>query len=209
MLMRFLRGFMKMVHQKNSKLLVVCGPSGSGKSTLLLKLFDEFADKFGFSVSHTTRPPRNFEVDGQHYHFTTKEEMQACIDRGEFLEHAVFSNNMYGTSLSAVQAVLKSGKVCVLDIDTQGVMQVKKITSLKPVYVFIKPPSIQELEARLRKRASESESTLKSRLSTAEQEINYGETPGNFDFVIVNDSLDKTYAAFKDFIFKSLDIKKD
>jgi len=86
----------KMV-QQNSRLLVVCGPSGSGKSTLLRKLFDEFPDKFGFSVSHTTRAPRRFEVDGQHYNFTTKEQMQAAIDRGEFLEHAVFSNNMYGT----------------------------------------------------------------------------------------------------------------
>lgn len=83
--------------QQNSRLLMVCGPSGSGKSTLLRKLFDEYPDKFGFSVSHTTRPPRRFEVDGQHYHFVTKEQMQAAIDRGEFLEHAVFSGNMYGT----------------------------------------------------------------------------------------------------------------
>jgi guanylate kinase len=83
--------------QQNNRLLLVCGPSGSGKSTLLRKLFDEYPDKFGFSVSHTTRSPRRFEVDGQHYHFTTKEMMQQAIDRGEFLEHAVFSNNMYGT----------------------------------------------------------------------------------------------------------------
>lgn len=83
--------------RQNSRLLVVCGPSGSGKSTLLRKLFDEYPDKFGFSVSHTTRSPRRFEVDGQHYHFNTKDQMQAAIDRGEFLEHAIFSNNMYGT----------------------------------------------------------------------------------------------------------------
>ncbi|XP_050538159.1 uncharacterized protein LOC126903744 isoform X2 [Daktulosphaira vitifoliae] len=195
---------MKMVHQK-SKVLVVCGPSGSGKSTLLRKLFDEFPEKFGFSVSHTTRGPRCFEVDGQHYYFTTKDEMQAAIKRGEFLEHAVFSDNMYGTSLKAVENVQKSGKICVLDIDTQGVMQVKKIHSLKPIYVFIKPPSINELEVRLRKRASESENTLQTRLNAAQQEIAYGEIPGNFDIIIVNDSLDKTYAVFKDFVMKSLD----
>lgn len=199
--------------RQNSRLLVVCGPSGTGKSTLLRKLFDEYPDKFGFSVSHTTRSPRRFETDGQHYHFVTKEQMQAAIDRGEFLEHAVFSNNMYGTrynvyymilislfallyistyfahlmtfvllfyilkmfySLEAVQKVQKSGKICVLDIDMQGVIQIKKVPSLKPVGVFIKPPSIGELEIRLRRRASESEDSLRARLNAAQQEINYG-----------------------------------
>ena len=77
--------------------LVLCGPSGSGKSSLLRLLFEEFPDKFGFSVSHTTRAPRPGEIDGKHYHFTTKEEMTAAIMRGEFIESATFSNNMYGT----------------------------------------------------------------------------------------------------------------
>ncbi|XP_027846599.1 uncharacterized protein LOC114126787 isoform X1 [Aphis gossypii] len=194
----------KMVRQ-NSRLLVVCGPSGSGKSTLLRKLFDEYPDKFGFSVSHTTRSPRRFEVDGQHYHFTTKDQMQASIDRGDFLEHAVFSNHMYGTSLQAVQNVQKSGKICVLDIDMQGVIQIKKIASLKPVSVFVKPPSIGELEIRLRRRNSESEDNLRARLNVAQQEINYGETPGNFDCIIINESLDKAYNAFKEFVLKSFE----
>lgn len=82
---------------RNLKALVLCGPSGAGKSTLLRRLFDDFPDKFGFSVSHTTRSPRPGEVNGQHYHFTTKEEMEASVAKGEFLESAVFSNNMYGT----------------------------------------------------------------------------------------------------------------
>ncbi|XP_060861249.1 uncharacterized protein LOC132938432 isoform X2 [Metopolophium dirhodum] len=194
----------KMVRQ-NSRLLVVCGPSGSGKSTLLRKLFDEYPDKFGFSVSHTTRSPRRFEVDGQHYHFTTKDQMQAAIDRGEFLEHAIFSNNMYGTSLKAVQNVQKSGKICVLDIDMQGVIQIKKVANLKPVGVFVKPPSIGELEIRLRRRNSESEDNLRARLNVAQQEINYGETPGNFDCIIINESLDKAYNVFKEFVLKSFE----
>ncbi|VVC39555.1 Hypothetical protein CINCED_3A023991 [Cinara cedri] len=191
--------------RQNCGLLVVCGPSGVGKSTLLRKLFDEYPDKFGFSVSHTTRSPRIHEVDGQHYHFTTKEQMQAAIDRGEFLEHAVFSNNMYGTSLNAVQTVQKLGKICVLDIDMQGVIQIKKVPNLKPVGVFIKPPSIGELEVRLRRRASESEASLRARLNAAQQEINYGETPGNFDYIITNESLDKAYNAFKEFVLKSFE----
>lgn len=92
--------------RQNSRLLLVCGPSGTGKSTLLRKLFDEYPDKFGFSVSHTTRSPRRFETDGQHYHFVTKDQMQAAIDRGEFLEHAVFSNNMYGTRYNVYYVIL-------------------------------------------------------------------------------------------------------
>lgn len=85
-----------MVHS-GLKALIICGPSGSGKSTLLRRLFDDFPDKFGFSVSHTTRNPRPGEVNGLHYHFTTREEMEAAVQSGEFLESAVFANNMYGT----------------------------------------------------------------------------------------------------------------
>lgn len=104
--------------RQNCRLLMVCGPSGSGKSTLLRKLFDEYPDKFGFSVSHTTRSPRRFEVNGQHYHFVTKEQMQAAIERGEFLEHAVFSNNMYGTRYTMVTSVCISVLQCYLVIVT-------------------------------------------------------------------------------------------
>lgn len=86
----------RMVHS-NLKALVLCGPSGSGKSTLLRRLFDDFPEKFGFSVSHTTRSPRPGEVNGLHYHFTTRGEMEAAIENSEFLESAVYSNNTYGT----------------------------------------------------------------------------------------------------------------
>jgi len=85
-----------MVH-RGFKALVLCGPSGSGKSTLLRRLFDDFPDKFGFSVSHTTRSPRQGEVNGQHYHFISREDMEVAIKNGEFLESATFSGNMYGT----------------------------------------------------------------------------------------------------------------
>nr|CAD7261769.1 unnamed protein product [Timema shepardi] len=153
--------------------LVFCGPSGSGKSTLIRRLFDEFPEQFGFSVSHTTRQPRPGEVDGKHYHFTTKETMKEAIARGEFLESAEFSNNLYGTSKKAVEEVTQSGHVCVLDIDVQGVKQVKE-KDINAIYVFVSPPSLAELEKRLRGRNTETEESLQRRLAVAKQEMNYG-----------------------------------
>ncbi|KAJ9574352.1 hypothetical protein L9F63_026000, partial [Diploptera punctata] len=200
--LRTFPGLSRMVHQ-GPRPLVICGPSGSGKSTLLQRLFGEFPSKFGFSVSHTTRNPRSGEVDGKHYHFTTREAMTEAIGRGEFLETAEFSKNMYGTSKAAVQSVMSEGKVCVLDIEVQGVKQVKQ-TDLNPLYVFIMPPSMEELERRLRDRGTETEESLQRRLNTAKTEIEYGQTPGNFDLVVVNNSLDKAYSSLREFVLKEL-----
>eukprot|EP00088_Acartia_fossae_P010556 TRINITY_DN15284_c0_g1_i1.p1 TRINITY_DN15284_c0_g1~~TRINITY_DN15284_c0_g1_i1.p1 ORF type:complete len:239 (+),score=57.83 TRINITY_DN15284_c0_g1_i1:93-809(+) len=184
--------------------LVLCGPSGSGKSTVLKKLIGEYEDCFGFSVSHTTRNPRPGEQDGKDYHFVTRDTMKDLIAKGAFIEHAEFSGNMYGTSKDAVQHVLKSGKICILDIDVQGVKSVKN-TDLKPKYVFIKPPSLEVLEERLRGRGTETEESLNKRLSAAASELEYGETEGNFDIIIVNDEVDKAYAALKQFVIQDLD----
>ncbi|KAF2902703.1 hypothetical protein ILUMI_03482 [Ignelater luminosus] len=181
------------------KPLILCGPSGSGKSTLLRRLMDDFPDKFGFSVSHTTRQPRSGEENGVHYHFVTVDEMQSDVSEGKFIEWAKFSGNMYGTSKAAVETVRKKGKVCVLDIDVQGVIQVKK-TSLDPWYVFVKPPSLESLEQRLRLRNSETEHSLNQRLQVATDEMKYGETPGNFDVIIVNDNLEHAYEQLKEFV---------
>ncbi|XP_043793423.1 guanylate kinase isoform X2 [Apis laboriosa] len=183
--------------------LVLCGPSGSGKSTLIKKLFEEFPDTFGYSVSHTTRAPRPGEEDGKHYHFTTKEKMQKQIEQDEFIETAIFSGNMYGTSKRAVEEVQQMGKVCVLDIEIQGVEQVKR-SSLDPLYIFIKPPSIEELEKRLRARKTETEDVLKQRLSIAKVEMEYGEKTGNFDIVIENDNFSKAYNILKEFVMSNL-----
>uniref|UniRef100_A0A1B6DS88 guanylate kinase n=2 Tax=Clastoptera arizonana TaxID=38151 RepID=A0A1B6DS88_9HEMI len=190
--------------RRGPRVLVLSGPSGSGKSSLLRLLFEEFPEKFGFSVSHTTRNPRPGEEDGKHYHFTTKEYMEAAVARGDFIESAVFSNNMYGTSVAAVKDVCKTGKVCVLDIDIQGVKQLKQ-TNLDPILLFIKPPSMTELEKRLRNRGTENEDSLQKRLDTARSEIAYGDTPGNFDLVLKNDNLEKAYSVLRDFVLKELD----
>lgn len=190
-----------MVHSMRP--LVLSGPSGCGKSTLLRLLFDEFPDKFGFSVSHTTRSPRPGEVDGKHYHFTSKEEMTAAIERGEFIENATFSNNMYGTSKAAVATVQSQGKICVLDIEVQGVKQVKQ-TDLNPLFIFIKPPSMEELEKRLRDRNTETEDSLQRRLTTARSELAYADIPDNFHMVLINDNLEKAYIRLRDFILKEI-----
>lgn len=94
--------------------IVFCGPSGSGKSTLVNRMMQDFPEKFGFSVSHTTRKPRPGEEDGKHYHFTTKEKMQKAIGDGQFIETATFSGNMYGTSRKSVDAVTNEGKVIIV-----------------------------------------------------------------------------------------------
>ncbi|XP_022117511.1 guanylate kinase [Pieris rapae] len=189
--------------QKGPRPLVLCGPSGSGKSTLLKRLLKEFPDKFGFSVSHTTRGPRPGEKDGIHYHFTSKELMMSAVDKGEFIETAVFSGNMYGTSKKAVEDVRRTGRICVLDIEIEGVKQIKR-TDLDPLLVFVMPPSIDELERRLRNRNTEQEDALQKRLEQARHEIEYGKEPGNFHILILNDSIEKAYSELRDFIGKNM-----
>ena len=106
------------------KPLVLCGPSGAGKTSIMRKLTDEFQNSFGFSVSHTTRNSRKGESDGKDYHFVSRETFEKLVEDGAFLEHAVFGGNMYGTSRAAVETVRKTGKICILDIDVQGVKAV-------------------------------------------------------------------------------------
>ncbi|KAF8638942.1 hypothetical protein AX16_010416 [Volvariella volvacea WC 439] len=176
--------------------LVLSGPSGVGKSTLLSTLFAEYPDKFGFSVSHTTRLPRPGEVDGKEYHFVSHERFRQLIGEGAFIEHAEFSGNLYGTSSEAVRQVQQQGKRCILDIDAQGVRQIKA-TNLNPVYLFISPPSLSHLRRRLEHRGTESQAAVQKRLDTALAEIKYAKQPQAHDVVIVNDDLERAYGLFK------------
>nr|CAH7761189.1 unnamed protein product [Callosobruchus chinensis] len=192
---------------KSLRPVVFCGPSGSGKSTLLQRLMRDHPDAFGYSVSHTTRKPRPGEVDGVHYHFTTRDQMLEAIRDGQFLEHATFSGNMYGTSKTAVEDVAKTGKVCVLDIDVQGVKQVKQ-TDLQPWLIFIEPPSLEVLEARLKARKTETEDSLAQRLKVAGEEMDYGKTPGNFHVIVTNDNLDEAYDKLTKFLEENVLEKK-
>ncbi|XP_045423001.1 guanylate kinase isoform X2 [Lemur catta] len=176
--------------------VVLSGPSGAGKSTLLKKLFQEYGSIFGFSVSHTTRDPRPGEENGKHYYFVTREVMQRDIAAGDFIEHAEFSGNLYGTSKAAVQAVQAMNRICVLDVDLQGVRNIKK-TDLQPLYISVQPPSLGVLEQRLRQRNTETEESLAKRLAAARADLESSKEPGLFDLIIINDDLDTAYLELK------------
>lgn len=179
--------------------LVLCGPSGAGKSTLLKKMLEQYKNQFGFSVSHTTRLPRSGEEDGVAYNFVSKPQMEAAIDNDEFIEYATFAGNMYGTSKAAVRCVMEKGLICILDIDVQGVQSMKK-TSFNSNYVFVCPPSMDELEVRLKKRGTEDEESLRKRLDLAKTDMVYGKEKGNFDLVLVNDKLEEAYSQLEKFL---------
>ncbi|XP_057438685.1 guanylate kinase 2 isoform X2 [Lotus japonicus] len=178
------------------KPVVISGPSGVGKGTLITMLMQEFPSMFGFSVSHTTRAPRNIEEDGVHYHFTEKSVMEKEIKNGKFLEFASVHGNLYGTSVEAVEMVADAGKRCILDIDVQGARSVRA-SSLEAIFIFICPPSMKELEKRLRDRGTEKEEQILKRLRNAEAEIEQGKSSQIFDFILYNDNLEECYEKLK------------
>ena len=180
--------------------LLVCGPSGVGKGTLIARLLEEFPNKFGFSCSHTTRKPREGEINGVHYHYVEKAEMLQDIDDGKFLEFAHVSSNIYGTSFDSVRKVIEQEqKSCVLDIDMQGAEQVHQDGSISKVGVFILPPSFEVLEGRLRGRGTETEEAIKIRLETAKREIDFGESDKEiFEHKLINEDLEECYRKFKE-----------
>ncbi|KIM32021.1 hypothetical protein M408DRAFT_15003 [Serendipita vermifera MAFF 305830] len=176
--------------------LVLSGPSGAGKSTLLKRLFAEYPDRFSFSVSHTTRKPRAGEEPGKAYHFTDRPTFEEMIRQNKFIEHASFSGNLYGTSIQAIEDVEKTGKRCILDIDSQGVRLVKA-SHLKPFYLFVTPPSYEELLPRLTGRGTETSEAIEARLAAAKKEIKYAKEPGVHDAFVVNDDVERAYEVFK------------
>ncbi|EOY09306.1 hypothetical protein QUC31_010559 [Theobroma cacao] len=178
------------------KPVVISGPSGVGKGTLINMLMKEFPSMCGFSVSHTTRAPRDKEKNGVHYHFTERSVMEKDIKYGKFLEFASVHGNLYGTSIEAVEAVADSGKRCILDIDVQGARSVRA-SSLDAIFIFICPPSMKELEERLRARGTETEEQILKRLRNAEAEIEQGKSSGIFDHILYNDNLEECYKNLK------------
>ncbi|KAH9305164.1 hypothetical protein KI387_009568, partial [Taxus chinensis] len=179
--------------------VVISGPSGVGKGTLINKLMKEFPTTFGFSVSHTTRAPREKEMAGVHYHFTQHKVMEMELQEGKFLEFANVHGNMYGTSIAAVEAVADAGKRCILDIDVQGARSVRDST-LDALFIFICPPSFEELEKRLRGRGTEKEEDVQKRLRTAKTELEHGRKSNLFDHILVNDDLETCYLSLKEII---------
>jgi len=188
--------------------VVLSGPSGAGKSTLLKKLMKDYEGVFGFSVSHTTRNPRPGEEDGKDYHFTTREKMQEGIDNGDFIENAQFSGNMYGTSKSSIEDVQAQNLICILDVDIQGVKNIKQ-TDLNPIYISIQPPSIEILEKRLRDRQTETEQSIQDRLAAARADTELSKEPGLFDMVIVNDDLEEAYSKLQSVLMEEIQKVQD
>ncbi|KAF3442564.1 hypothetical protein FNV43_RR16480 [Rhamnella rubrinervis] len=188
----------KGVRGNAEKPIVISGPSGVGKGTLISMLMKEFPSMFGFSVSHTTRAPRAMEKDGVHYHFTERSVMEKEIKDGKFLEFAEVHGNLYGTSVEAVEVVADEGKRCILDIDVQGAKSVRD-TKIEAIFIFIKPPSVEQLEKRLRARKTETDEQIEKRLKNAKGEMEQAEaqSPCIFDHILENDILDKCYASLK------------
>lgn len=170
----------------NKKLYVISGSSGVGKGTVL-KGFLEKNPEFMLSISCTTRNPRPGEVDGVNYFFLSKEEFQDCIEKDKFLEWAEFAGNFYGTKKKYINKCLEEGKDIILEIDTQGALQVKKHMP-EAVLIFIAPPSLEALEARLRGRHTEDEVTIQKRLCEVKEELERAE---KFDFTVINDDLER------------------
>ena len=194
--------------------MVVCGPSGTGKSTLLTRLFQTHPDTFGFSISHTTRHSRAGEQDGREYHFVSRDEFMQRVEKGEFLEWAQFGGNWsvpgltqspshivpsrtyerfhsYGTTFAALRAL--SPKRCILDIELQGVLQLRAKAPLQspplhPVFLFLAPPSLTALKSRLKGRGTETDESMRKRLVAARAEVKYA-MEGGHDVIVVNEDV--------------------
>jgi guanylate kinase len=190
-------------------MIVVSAPSGTGKSTLCDRLVAEFP-KVVYSISCTTRRPRGEEKDGEHYYFLSKREFKARVKNGEFLEHAKVHGNLYGTLGDTILFAMEEGHHVLLDIDVQGARQIRDSLALydprHPVRrgfidVFIEPPSLEELERRLRGRATDDERVIRKRLENARAEMEHA---GEYTYRIVNDELEKAYADLKAIILAAL-----
>lgn len=171
---------------KKGLLIVISGPSGVGKGTVRKALFEREGHDLVYSVSMTTRKPRDGEVDGCDYYFVSQEEFERQIENDNLLEYAKFVGNYYGTPFDKVEEQLEKGNEVVLEIEVQGAIQVK---AKKPdaVFIFIAPPSYEALEQRLRRRGTESEEIIKERLDKAHREI---EQAPAYDYIVINDDVD-------------------
>ena len=175
------------------KLFVISGSSGVGKGTVINEFLNKHPE-FKLSISCTTRGMREGEVHGVNYFFLSKEEFKKCVDNNEFLEWAEFSGNCYGTKKEFVEKCLAKGENLILEIDTKGALNVKKLMP-EANLIFIAPPSIEELEARLRGRHTETEEAIQKRLASIKLEI---ENSKHYDYVVVNDTVENAVKRIED-----------
>lgn len=180
--------------QRRGLLIILSSPSGAGKSTLAKRLM-AWDPTLSFSVSATTRNPRPGETDGVEYYFKTKLEFEAMVDAGEMLEHAEVFGNYYGTPKGPVEASMTAGRDTIFDIDWQGGQQIRRSSLANDVVsIFILPPSIADLESRLRGRAQDSDEVIANRMAQSRDEISHW---AEYDYVIVNRDVDAAEAELK------------
>ena len=171
---------------KQGILYIISAPSGAGKTTLARGL-NEALPNTVFSISHTTRPQRGNEVHGVDYYFVSEREFREMVERGEFLEYARVYGNWYGTSMAAVNELMKQGRTVLLDIDWQGARDVR-LRMPGSLSIFIQPPSLEELENRLRERDQDSEEVIQQRMKQARDEMEHAD---EYEFVVVNDEFER------------------
>ncbi|KAL5089108.1 hypothetical protein Trisim1_005963 [Trichoderma cf. simile WF8] len=183
--------------------IIISGPSGVGKGTLIQMLHDKHPGLLTKTVSHTTRQPREGEIEGEDYFFVSKAKFRSLISKNALVEYTYFSGNYYGTSKKTVKNQTANGMMVVLEIDIEGVKQMRKATDIdiNASYVFIKPPSFEELETRLRNRSTETEEDIENRLQQAKQELEQADTPGLYDMVLVNENIEVAYVKLENFLW--------
>lgn len=171
---------------KSGGLFIISAPSGAGKTTLARGL-NEALPNTAFSISHTTRPQRRNEVHGVDYYFVSQRKFREMVERGEFLEYARVYGNWYGTSMAAVKELMDQGKVVLLDIDWQGARDVR-LRMPGSMSIFILPPSLEELEKRLRERDQDSDEVIQQRMEQARDEMQHAD---EYEFIVANDDFDR------------------
>ncbi|GAB4411981.1 MAG: guanylate kinase [Bacteriovoracaceae bacterium] len=179
--------------EKRGKIIIIVAPSGTGKSTLIKRLKEEFR-QLHWSVSFTTRPMRPGEVDGKHYFFISRDEFLKKKNQGDFIEWAEVHGNFYGTSKGFVSSKIDHGFSILFDLDVQGADNMKKHFGAEAHVIYIAPPSIEELERRLRDRGTETEEVIQLRLANARNEI---KRKDDYDYCVINDQLENAYTELK------------
>ncbi|KAL9084209.1 MAG: hypothetical protein Q9159_005332 [Coniocarpon cinnabarinum] len=184
--------------------IILSGPSGAGKSTLINRLSKAHPHLFGFSISHTTRSPRPGEQNGREYHFIPRDTFQTMITSSQFLEHAQFGGNFYGTSKGEIGRIQGLERVPVLDIDMEGVKSVLQDAELGALVrtCAVQPPSLAELEKRLRGRGTETEEKVRERLQKAEVEMAFSTEEGRFQRVVVNEEVERAWEELEAWVFE-------
>lgn len=190
------------MEQASGKLFVFSAPSGSGKTTIVHHLLKQKELHLDFSISATSRPKRGNEVDGKDYHFINFEKFKELIKNDDFVEwEEVYQHNFYGTLKSEIERIWQQGKHVIFDIDVVGGLRIKKKFPDKTLAIFVQPPSIAEMEKRLRNRQTDTEEKIRERVAKAERELQFAK---DFDVILINDDLEiakkEAYNLVSDFI---------